>query len=83
MYIYALGGQNRTDLDMKLNLTVSQYGCWELSSGPLEEQKVLLTPEPFLYSPVWDNFKNTISVNTHLVSGTVLGTEGKMIHFST
>ena len=21
-------------------------GCWELNSGPLEEQSVLLTPEP-------------------------------------
>ena len=24
------------------------YGCWELNSGPLEEQQVLLTPEPSL-----------------------------------
>ncbi|EDL33388.1 mCG1045525, partial [Mus musculus] len=23
-------------------------GCWELNSGPLEEQSVLLTAEPFL-----------------------------------
>ena len=27
------------------------YGCWELNPGPLEEQSVLLTPEPFLQSP--------------------------------
>jgi hypothetical protein len=24
------------------------YGCWELNSGPLEEQSVLLTAEPSL-----------------------------------
>jgi hypothetical protein len=24
------------------------YGCWELNSGPLEEQSVLLTTEPSL-----------------------------------
>ena len=24
------------------------YGCWELNPGPLEEQSVLLTAEPFL-----------------------------------
>jgi len=24
------------------------YGCWDLNSGPLEEQSVLLTTEPFL-----------------------------------
>ena len=26
-------------------------GCWELNSGPLEEQSVLLTAEPFLQPP--------------------------------
>ena len=26
-------------------------GCWELNSGPLEEQPVLLTTEPSLHSP--------------------------------
>ena len=26
-------------------------GCWELSSGPLEEQSVLLTAEPSLQLP--------------------------------
>jgi len=25
------------------------YGCWELNSGPLEEQPVLLTTEPSLW----------------------------------
>ena len=28
------------------------YGCWELNSGPLEEQPVLLTSEPSLQPPV-------------------------------
>jgi hypothetical protein len=27
------------------------YGCWELNSGPLEEQLVLLTTEPSLQPP--------------------------------
>jgi hypothetical protein len=27
-------------------------GCWELNSGPLEEQSVLLTPEPSLQPPI-------------------------------
>ena len=26
-------------------------GCWELKSGPLEEQSVLLTTEPYLQPP--------------------------------
>ena len=26
-------------------------GCWELNPGPLEEQSVLLTAEPFLQPP--------------------------------
>ena len=26
-------------------------GCWELNSGPLEEQSVLLTAEPLLQPP--------------------------------
>jgi hypothetical protein len=28
-------------------------GCWELNSGPLEEQLVLLTAEPSLYPHNW------------------------------
>jgi hypothetical protein len=27
-------------------------GCWDLNSGPLEEQSVLLTAEPSLQPPV-------------------------------
>jgi hypothetical protein len=33
------------------------YGCWELNSGPLEEQSVLLTAEPSLH-PEYSSFKN-------------------------
>jgi hypothetical protein len=36
-----------------------QCGCWELNSGPLEEQPVLLTAEPSLPSPKLDTFKVT------------------------
>jgi hypothetical protein len=31
-------------------------GCWDLNSGPLEEQSVLLTAEPSLQSPVTSVF---------------------------
>jgi hypothetical protein len=30
------------------------YGCWELNSGPLEEQSVLLTTEPSLQPSTMD-----------------------------
>jgi hypothetical protein len=29
---------------------VTQFGCWEPNSGPLEEQEVLLTTKPSLQS---------------------------------
>ena len=32
------------------------YGCWELNSGPLEEQAMLLTTEPSLQPPQRCNF---------------------------
>ena len=35
------------------------WGCWELNSGPLEEQSVLLTTEPSLQQDIlllWSNF---------------------------
>ena len=33
----------------ELDLVVSQpSGCWELNSGPLEEQQTFLTDKPFL-----------------------------------
>ena len=35
-------------------------GCWELNSGPLEEQPVLLTAEPSL-SPQPEGFLNVSS----------------------
>ena len=34
------------------------YGCWELNSGPLEEQSVLLTTEPSLLCPTSKIFVN-------------------------
>jgi hypothetical protein len=33
-------------------------GCWELNSGPLEEQSALLTAEPFLH-PCYGILKST------------------------
>jgi hypothetical protein len=34
-------------------------GCWELNSGPLEEQSVLLTSEPSLQPPHCFNLKHS------------------------
>ena len=42
-------GQASDPLQMELQLVVSwECGCWELNSGSLEEQTVLLTTEPSL-----------------------------------
>jgi hypothetical protein len=41
-------------------------GCWDLNSGPLEEQSVLLTTEPFLqpnilsFADKWMELENII-----------------------
>ena len=47
--MYITAGQKRAP-----DLTIDGYeqprGCWELNSGPLEEQLVLLTCEPSLQS---------------------------------
>jgi hypothetical protein len=40
-------GQKRTP-NLIMDGCESPCGCWELNSGPLEEQPVLLIPEPSL-----------------------------------
>ena len=35
-------------------------GCWELNSGPLQEQQVLLTTEPPFQPPVFSKLKHYI-----------------------
>jgi hypothetical protein len=37
----------------------SPGGCWELNSGPLEEQSVLLSAESFLQSHIFFSLSNT------------------------
>ena len=38
-------------------------GCWELNSGPLEEQSVLLTAEPSLQTYItFEKFNNAIKM---------------------
>jgi hypothetical protein len=37
-------------------------GCWELNSGPLEEQSVLLTAEPSLQPPQFPFLKTILVV---------------------
>ena len=52
-------------------------GCWELNSGPLEEQAILLTSEPSL-QPLFSFFRDRVSLyipvcpETHLVDQTGL-----------
>jgi hypothetical protein len=36
---------------ISLQMVASHHGCWDLNSGPLEEQSVLLTTEPSLQPP--------------------------------
>ena len=43
-------GQKRAP-DLITDACESLCGCWELNSGPLEEQAVLLTAEPSLQPP--------------------------------
>ena len=58
-YVYSilsarmLAGQKRAPDCMVISLDAckSPCGCWELNSGPLEEQLVLLTSEPSLRPP--------------------------------
>ena len=40
-------------------------GCWEMNTGPLEEQPVLLTTEPSLQPP-WTSFIICLIVNAGL-----------------
>jgi hypothetical protein len=41
-------------------------GCWNLNSGPLEEQSVLLTAEPFLYGDVFMSIMVSLGVGSIL-----------------
>ena len=43
-------GQKRAS-DLITDACEPPYGCWELNSGPLEEQAMLLTTEPSLQPP--------------------------------
>ena len=42
------GGQNRASdhLELEIDSHYPLSGCWESNLGPLEKQRVLLTPEP-------------------------------------
>jgi hypothetical protein len=42
-------------------------GCWELNSGPLEEQSVLLTTEPSLQPPQFLKMKVTTNIMSFLL----------------
>jgi hypothetical protein len=52
-------------------------GCWELNSGPLEEQSVLLTAESFLQSPkvfFYEAFLNGILKSDFFLANVVIDT---------
>ena len=45
--------RHRRELQMVMSCL---YGCWELNSGPLQEQCELSSPKPSLQPPVLDIF---------------------------
>ena len=59
MYIPA--GQKRAP-DIITDGCEPPCGCWELNSGPLEEQPVLLTTEPYPQHPSFLSLLYTISL---------------------
>lgn len=67
------GIQRKVSGSSELDLVMSQpCGCWDLNSGPLEEQQTLLTAKPFLQAGphimTFENVKSTHSpVNRYLV----------------
>lgn len=56
MYITSVpgdcGGQNKEPDPRELELWVVSGGCWELNSGPLQKQQVLLTPNHLSSPPI-------------------------------
>ena len=60
-------GQNWTPWNRSYRWLWMQCGCWELNPGPLEEEPVLLTTEPFLPA-AWPDFLRThraVFCNSH------------------
>ena len=55
--------------------------CWELNSGPLEQQPVLLTSEPSLQSLVWEVSK-TLSGRCQILSQRIFATDQPKDHGS-
>jgi hypothetical protein len=55
LYEYTLQTPQKRASDPITDGCKPSYGCWELNSGPLEEQSVLLTAEPSLQptSPIF------------------------------
>ena len=53
-YLYSvLSACQKREPDQIIHGCEPPYGCWELKSGPLEEQPVLLTTEPPFQPPHW------------------------------
>jgi hypothetical protein len=50
--------------DLIMDCCEPPCGCWDLNSGPLEEQSVLLTTKPSLQT-------NLVSVNSGILEGRV------------
>ena len=58
MYVSTLSYQKRAS-DSITDGCEPPCGCWELNSGPLEKQSVLLTTEPSL-QPLTNAYKDNI-----------------------
>jgi hypothetical protein len=50
-YTVAVFSCTRRGHQISSRMAVSHHGCWDLNSGPLEEQSMLLTAEPSLQPP--------------------------------
>jgi hypothetical protein len=59
-YMYAQTHQKRAS-DLFTDGCEPPCGCWDLNSGPLEEQSVLLTTEPSLQPQWW----GVVSLHPH------------------
>ena len=68
MYVYSIllvcmSSHQKRESNLIIDGYELQYGCWELNSGPLEEQLVLLTSVPSLQPP------NLYILDTFVFSG--------------
>ena len=68
-YIYSvLPACQKGAPDIIMNICGPPYGCWELNSGPLEEQPVLLITEPSLQPPTLSFYELCVDGRCYFVN---------------